>query len=335
MKKFYFLSLAFLAGSAFAQTQLGIQRHYTADLGRGYEMWADDYDAEDPESPLYVTSDGVEVSYVEGPGVAIYQTEQTIMGYTFLQDDIKNEQFYCWCGVDPDGDGSGDSSADHVYKVGPTLAGYQSSEDRISADTLFVAGQYFGFDLKFPEGKGLQLDAIDAHFIVNNNFGYIISIVENGREVYNSDCWLNKQYRMANAHIGDSIYIDHQDVTGVDKNIAAAYPETTIEESCCPKGGHINRIPEGLTIGGTVNVKVYYCWPREREEGVCDETTDSNKPLSFDDITLIGEIVDYEAGISNVNGDNADCKIYNIMGQPVKSATCRQISIMNGKKVIL
>lgn len=329
MKKFYLLAFAALASLAGqAQTKWGIQRTYEADLGRFYDSWKSDYQADDPESPLYVTSDGVGVNYVEGPGVTIYTKVDVLDGIEFVSEEKKSD-FYVWDAFDPEGDASGGSEANHVFKVFATLTAGEDGK----ADVKFEDGQYFGFDLQIPEGKAIDLSALELHAGVGNNIGFYMTITQNGTEKYNSGIWVNKNYRAGNAHIGDFVKIDKENVTGVDVNILAEYPEITIESSCCPHGGSLNRVPAELVLSGNVNVKVFYCWPREREEGVADETTMSNKSLMFDHLYLYGELTD-ATGINVVAADNVkDNAIYSIAGQRV-SENFKGIAIQNGKKVI-
>lgn len=310
MKKITLLAVAALmAGSAFAQTSVGIQRPLVPN-GTSYDDFA------------YITTADFNKS-VDGLTAAFFESEEihsTIVANQEKENGYEKKSLYR--------QGASVGDVDYVWML--NCQDFDNSKKRHKTETLGSENWNFGFDLTVAEGKSFTVNAIVFDLLVEQNPSYRIRIMKGAEEIYNSN-WVTKTggYNNEQWGAGSYCYITTDDVSFLFEkmngenhvNYQAIQYYPGFEDGVGTK----TPLPANLTLAaGTYRIIADV-----------DFNKDSSKGMSFDRFLLEGTLSAATA-INSITTEKVvkNGVMYNIAGQRISTPVRGQIYIMNGKKYI-
>lgn len=295
MKKiFTFVAAALLSVSTFAQSPIGIYRPLNLTAADGPEVG--DCAVNEAFGVKVTPIRGSKTTYREEAEQETAYTSDLYLGYSLT-------------------DAAADNKASAVV-FAPNEVIYPNVAEASSRQE----DEYFGFTMAIPEGKSVNIDALDVLLLSGNAYQWQVEITDaSGNVVYKTQ---DKGIKINNYN--KTAYTNGVNVT----TTAVAEPEWsqallgTWSLAANYDVADTPVLPELKNLTGTYTVKVYY-WGKWK------------KNLTYASVSLVLS-QDSAAGIGNITVGKAqnDGVMYNLAGQRIAEPVKGQIYIMNGKKYI-
>lgn len=189
---------------------------------------------------------------------------------------------------------------------------------KVAEQTERQAEEYFGFTMDIPEGKSVNIEALDVYLLLGNAYWWQVEITDaQGNVVYKTQDKGIKNNNYNKTAYTNGIHVTTTEVTEPEwsqKFLESWGPATNydVAETEC--------LPELKDLTGTYTVKVYY-WGKWQ------------KNMTYANVYLT--ISEGTTGISSIEAENANSnKMYNLAGQRVDK-NYKGIVIKDGKKFIV
>jgi len=293
MKKFFTLcAFALMSAGAFAQSAIGVYRPLDLQSADGPTLG--DITKAEAFGVTVTPIKGSAVTYREEAGQETAYTDDLYLGYSLTDAAADNK------------------AATKVWAPGEVIYPFVAEQSGRQEE------EYFGFKMEIPEGKTINIDALDVYLLAGNAYQWQVEITDAAGNVvyktqdkgikinnYNKTCYTN------------GVHVTSTEVTEPEWSqailtgwgLAANYDVTATE-----------LLPELKNLTGTYNVKVYY-WGKWQ------------KNLTFASVLL--SLSEGTSGVSAIKADAAkDGMMFNLAGQRISAPARGQIYIMNGKKYI-
>lgn len=291
MKKIFTLCATVLMSlGTFAQSEVGIYRPLDLNiLEVGDPTVKEAYDVKITEIR------GKDATYREEAGQETADASDLYIGYNVNEDPATNAS------------ASAVYAADHVIYP------------KVAEQTERQAEEYFGFTMDIPEGKSINIEALDVYLLSGNAYQWQVEITnEAGDVIYKTQDKGIKINNYNKTAYTNGVHVTTTEVTEPEwtQKLLESWTLATnydVAETEC--------LPELKDLTGTYTIKVYY-WGKWQ------------KNLTYANVYL--EISEAgSAGISSIENETIkDNKIFNISGQRVDN-NYRGIVIKNGQKIIM
>lgn len=290
MKKIFTLCATVLMSlGAFAQSEVGIYRPLDLKI-----LEVGDPAVKEAYGVKITEIRGKDATYREEAGQETTDASDLYIGYNVSQDPTAN------------------ASASAVYAADNVIYPI------VAEQTERQAEEYFGFTMDIPEGKSVNIEALDVYLLLGNAYYWQVEITDaQGNVVYKTQDEGIKNNSYNKTAYTNAIYVTTTEVS------AAEWSQKILESWEMDKNYSVDKtevLPELKNLTGTYTVKVYY-WGKWQ------------KNMTYANVYLT--ISEGTTGISSIEAENANSnKLYNLAGQRVDK-NYKGIVIKDGKKFIV
>lgn len=274
---------------AFAQSEVGIYRPLDLKI-----LEVGDPAVKEAYGVKITEIRGKDATYREEAGQETTDASDLYIGYNLTQDPTASAN------------AAAAYAADHVIYP------------KVAEQTERQAEEYIGFTMEIPEGKSVNIEALDVYLLLGNAYYWQVEITDaQGNVVYKTQDEGIKNNNYNKTAYTNAIYVTTTEVS------AAEWSQKLLEGWDMDKNYSVDKtevLPELKNLTGTYTVKVYY-WGKWQ------------KNMTYANVYLT--ISEGTTGISSIEAENANSnKLYNLAGQRVDK-NYKGIVIKDGKKFIV